>query len=695
MKPHASLLPSRLRNILAGLCVLMLALLTTPASAGGDYVVTVAGQARGEMQVRRNGAKRDISFHFTDRGRGPDTQTRLHTDTAGLPLQLQVQGKNYFKNTVNERFRREGAKLRWNSAADSGEQPGQGFYLAHESSPELNAALVRALLRAPANRLPLLPAGQARLEQAGSRTLSTAAGEVSATLYLIDGVSFAPAPIWLDAQQELLFEGSVWLAVARRDIAGSAQTLLQAQDELLQSRQQLRAQSLARRPAGTLAFRGVRLYDAVEKTFRDDMTVIVRGEHIAAVGAAASTTIPPDAEVVAGQGRTLLPGLFDMHVHIAADSDGLIDIASGVTSVRDLGNDLTTLQARRAAFDSGRLVGPRIFIAGLVDGPGELAGPTKLLVATPEEARAAVATLANAGIPQIKLYSSLKPELVPVITAAAHARGLRVSGHVPAGMTMADVVRAGYDEVQHANFWMLNFMGEAVAAQTNGLGRFTHTGEKGAALTLDSAEVRDFIALLREHRTVLDPTLGAMEDVLTGSAGAPPPSLSAVAARLPPQIRRALAATGFAKDAAQRERYAASAQRMRELLAKLHAAGVPIVAGTDGFAGSLSLVNELERYVAAGLSPADALHTATLGAARVAGAADRLGSIETGKLADLVLVDGDVSRDLATLRRTQLVVKAGLLYSPDALFQAAGIAPMPAATAAEVTTATATAAAKR
>jgi len=643
-----------------------------------DYVVSIAGQTRGEMQVQIAEAERRIDFRFADRGRGPDTRTRLRVDAQGRPTLLEVDGENYFKSRVAERFGRDAAGAHWTSAVDRGSGDADHFYVAHESSSELNAALARALLRAPERSLPLLPAGRARLERSLRRMLHGEAGEIAATLYLIEGVGFAPAPIWLDDRLELVFEGSVWLAVARKDLpAAAAGELVAAQDQVLRERQEARARTLARRPDGPVAFRGVRVYDAAAGTFLDAMTVVVRDRHIAAVGPAATVAIPDGAQIVDGRGGTLLPGLIDMHVHIAADSDGLIDIAAGVTSVRDLGNDLDTLRARREAFASGRLVGPRIFMAGLVDGPGPQAGPTRLLISTPEEARRAVATLADAGIPQVKLYSSLKPELVPVIAAAAHARGLRVSGHVPAGMTLEDVVRAGYDEVQHANFWMLNFMGPAVAAEIHGLGRFTHTGQRGADLDLDSAEVRAFIALLRERRTVLDPTLAAMEDVLTGTAGQPPASLAAVAERLPPQILRAVSATGFAKDPAQRERYAQSAQRMRQMLQRLHAAGVPIVAGTDGYAASLSLVHELERYVAAGLSPAEALYTATLGAARVLGEDARIGSIQAGKLADLVLVDGDPSRDLGALRRTRLVMKDGLSYAPDALFAAAGVAPAP------------------
>ncbi len=663
------------RGLIAGTA--LLALMAGPAFADGDYTVFIAGQERGAMTVRTDPTGlRESAFRFVDRGRGPETTTRLRVDAEGLPVLLSVEGVSYYKTAVAESAGRTGEVITWKSEADAGSGPAGTFYLANEADAEIGAALARALIKAPGGELTLLPGGKARIEKSAERTIPGADGPVQATLHLVSGLGYDAQPVWLDKEGELLAQASSWVSVTRKDLVASIPELIKAQDEILRVRAVAQAASLGRKPAGPVAFKGVRLYDARAGIFRSDMTVVVRGASIEAVGPAASTRIPAGAEVVEGRGRTLVPGLFDMHVHLSRDSGGLIDIATGVTSVRDLANDPDDLAARKAAYDKGELIGPRVFLAGIIDGKGPLAGPTKALVDTPEDVRRVVADWADRGYPQVKLYSSIKPELMPVLIEESKTRGLRVSGHVPAGMTMEEVIRAGYDEVQHANFWVLNFLGPEVAAKTNSPVRFTAVGEQGASLDLASPEVKAFVDLLRERGTTLDPTMAAMEDALTGRRGAPAPSMASVADRLPPVVRRGIAGSGFAKTDEERARFVQSYARLGQFLKLLHEAGVPIVAGTDGGAASLTLVHELELYVAAGLSPADALHTATLGAAKVVKADDRLGSIEAGKAADLLLVEGDPSRDMGDLRRGVLVIKDGVIFEPDALYGAVGIAPL-------------------
>lgn len=470
-------------------------------------------------------------------------------------------------------------------------------------------------------------------------------------------------------------DGSSWMAVIRKDLAAAAPDLVKVQDEILRAQAVAQAATLGRQPRSATVFKDVTLYDPAAKAFRPHMTVVVRADKVETVGPSSSVLVPRGAEVVDGRGKTLLPGLFDMHVHLSQDSGGLIDIATGVTSVRDLANDPDDLATRKAAYDRGDLVGPRVFMAGIIDGRGPLAGPTKALVGNAEEAKAVVDDWADRGYPQVKLYSSLKPELVPLIIAEAKRRGLRVSGHVPAGMTMDQVVVAGYDEVQHANFWMLNFMGPEVTANTNSPVRFTAVGAKGADIDLNSSEVKAFFALLKEHGVTVDPTMAAMEDALTGAPGKPAPSLAAVVDRLPPVIRRGSSGAGFAKTDEDRARYVVSYGRMKQMLKALSDQGTPIVAGTDGGVASLSLIHELELYVAAGLTPEQALYNATLGAAKIVKASDRLGSLEPGKQADLLLVEGDPSKAIGDLRKGVMVMKGGVAYEPDALYAAVGIAP--------------------
>src|SRR5260370_10553963 len=140
-----------------------------------------------------------------------------------------------------------------------------------------------------------------------------------------------------------------------------------------------------------------------------------------------------------------------------------------------------------------------------MDGHGASEGPAKILAGTPEEARQGVDHYADLGYVQIKIYSSVKPELVPVIIEEAHKRGLRVSGHVPANMTAEQFIRDGADEIQHMNFIFLNFMPDVKETRTPA--RFIKPGKRGADLDLHSQQVNDFIALLKQHHTVVDPSM--------------------------------------------------------------------------------------------------------------------------------------------------------------------------------------------
>jgi imidazolonepropionase-like amidohydrolase len=279
---------------------------------------------------------------------------------------------------------------------------------------------------------------------------------------------------------------------------------------------------------------------------------------------------------------------------------------------------------------------------------------------------------ARLGYRHIKLYSSLKPELVPGIVEAAHARGMRVSGHIPEGMTAEQAVRAGFDEVQHTNMLVLNFLSDTLDTRTPQ--RFSGPAQEAAGLDLDSYEMRAFVALLRERGTVIDPTLNVFENLFTARAGEVDPVLAAIATRLPPTVQRGIRGGGLPVPEGMDQRYRDSFQAFLRLIAMMHRAGIPIVAGTDALPG-FALHRELELYELAGIPAREVLQIATIGAARVAGRATDLGSIEAGKLADLILVDGDPANGISAIRNVQLVMKDGVFYRPEELYGALGIAP--------------------
>ncbi len=637
------------------------------AAATHNYTVIMAGHPAGTESVTVDGAQRTIDFEFNDRGRGPKTHTVM------APGSITVTGLDYLKVPVNETF----AEGKWSNGAESGEckpcvgAPASGalpraaaptpLYASMYGPPEETAVIARALLAAPEHKLPLLPAGEASIRKLGDLQVS---GK-HVTAYDIYGFGFTPAAVWLDDQNEMFATASSWLSVIAEGFDSALPQLIKAQDDWHAAALRADAARLIHKPAGGIVITNARLFDPASRKLRRKSTIVVRGNRIESVGGRDVAAF----EHIDAAGRVVLPGLWDMHTH-NGDDDGMLDIANGVTTVRDLGNDIDTVLDLKKKWESGEAVGPRIVLAGIIDGSGPFAGPTKMLVDNEEQARAAIDKYASLGFEQIKVYSSIKPELVPFITRYSHGKGLRVSGHVPAFMRAEDAVKEGYDELQHVNFLLLNFMPDVKETQTRL--RLTVPAERGATIDLSSPEVTSFIELLRARHTVIDPTLGVFEGSYVARRGMISPGYAAIADRLPPQVRRGLLTGGLPVAEGKDQTYRDSFANMLRLVRKLYDAGVPIVAGTDGFSG-FALHRELELYVEAGIPPPEVLRIATLGAATVMHRGDRLGSIAPGKLADLIIVDGDPTVHISDIRRVRTVIKDGNVFDAASVAAAIGV----------------------
>ena len=400
-------------------------------------------------------------------------------------------------------------------------------------------------------------------------------------------------------------------------------------------------------------------------------TVVITGNRITAVGADGQVPLPKNAETIDATGKTLMPGLWDMHVHVAP-GDGLLHMACGVTSVRDLANDTDFLMQTRSRFDAGTEIGPRVVMAGFIDGRGPYQGPTKVFADTEEEAKTAIDNYARLGYIQIKVYSSLKPELLPKIVEMAHAHGMRVSGHVPSGMNAEQFVRDGVDEIQHMNFIFLDFMPQVKDTRTPA--RFTEVAAHGAEIDPKSEQVQAFIQLLKEHKIVLDPTLSIFEGMFDDRPGKMAQGFAPVADVMPAQVRRGFLYGGLEVPSGQDQRYQDSFQRMLDMAGAFYDAGIPIVIGTDSLAG-FALHRELELYVKAGIPAPKVLQLATLGAARVVKRDAELGSIAPGKLADVILVDGNPAAHISDIRHVKTVVRDGVVFQVADMDRALGVRP--------------------
>jgi cytosine/adenosine deaminase-related metal-dependent hydrolase len=610
-----------------------------------------------------------VEYSYNDRGRGDNIVATWKLDAAGVPLEYDGRGNDYMKAPVEERFEIKNGKASWKNRSEQGEQAvsGEAFYLPMTSPPEFLAVLARALLKAPNHKLPLLPAGEASIEAGGK--VKTAKGEL--TEYRIVGLGFSPTSIWLDAAGAA-WSVSGWFSVAPGGSEAVIPELRTAQEKTDAAWSKNIATALARRPAAGLVIRNARLFDPRDLSVTAGTSVIVSGDRIVRVGPDAEVKPPANSEVIDAHGGFLMPGLWDNHQHFS-DVDGALDLANGVTSARDMANDLDSFPQRVARFDDGSELGPRVLKAGIIDGKGELAGPTTMRVDTVEEAIKDVDWYADHGYAQIKIYSSVKPELVPIMADRAHARGLRVSGHVPAFMSARQFVENGADEIQHINFIELNFLFPEVK-ETRNRDRFIKVAERAREFTPDKPEVREFISFLRQHHTVLDPTMVAFEGLFCGDPTAITPGLEEIIPRFPPQIRRAMRSGALEAPKEKESAYREAFPAMLRLLKALHDGGVTIIPGTDALAGYM-LHHELELYVRAGIPAPEVLRMATLTPALVMGANKDRGVIAAGKLADLILIDGDPTKDMRDLGKITHVIKGGNIYDPAGIEKALGITP--------------------
>jgi imidazolonepropionase-like amidohydrolase len=580
------------------------------------------------------------------------------------------------KATVQETFRITRGKASWKNRVEQGEAQltHPAFYVPANGPPEMLGVLARALLKAPDHKLALLPEGEASIESVGSTTVDLkSGGTAQLTQYRITGLGFTPEAVWLDPAGNTAGVLSTWFSVVMASYQDSLTPLLDAQTKAAETWSRRLAQEQTHAPSGgALLIRNAHLFDPRDLSVTPGMSVLVRGQYIARVAPDASVTAPPGAEVIDAGGRFLMPGLWDNHQHFG-DTDGMLDLALGITSARDMANDTDEFLERVARFDAGTELGPRVFKAGIIDGTGPLAGPTKMRVDTADQAVQDVAWYADHGYGQIKIYSSVKPELVPVIAEAAHARGMRVSGHVPAFMSARQFIEAGADEIQHMNFIFLNFLADSVK-ETRNMQRFSAVAEHAREFPPGDPRVQEFIAALKRHHTVLDPTMNVFEALFCGDPAAVTPGLESIVPRFPPQIRRQMVSGALTVPKGQESAYREAFPSMLRMLKALHDAGVPIIPGTDALAG-YTLIHELEIYERAGIAPAEVLRMATLTSARAIGAERERGVIAGGKLADMILVDGNPSQRVADLHKVATVIKGGAVFHPAAIERALGIQP--------------------
>jgi imidazolonepropionase-like amidohydrolase len=668
-----------MRTVLAPAALLALSVLAARAVPAADtvtrYTVLIENRVSGsQVTTVHAGGAVDVAMSYKDNGRGPDIKEHYQFAPDGSLASFRVMGTSTFGGPIDESYSLKGARAQWRSEADHGatDVKGPAVYIPVDNSFESYGLIAKAALAQPNGRIAALPQGELAIQKVGGTTLEGGGAARAVSLYAVTGIDTQPDFIWLtdgDSPRFFAFVVPGFIRVVEAGFETPA-----AQLDVLQTKAEndwlhgLEVK-LAHRAPGPILIRNVRVFDSEHAKLLPARDVYVYRGRIAALYEPNSTPRGTQT-VIEGNGRVLMPALFDMHAH-EETWNLLLQIAGGVTTSRDMGNNNERLQRIISQVNDGEIVGPRIIPCGFIEGDSPYSASGGFRVKSLQDAKDAVDWYAEHGYHQIKIYNSFHPEWVEATAAYAHQRGLRVSGHVPAFMRSDEAIRAGYDEIQHINQLMLAFF-VGPKDDTRTLQRFYLIAEHADGLDLSSKPVTDLVELMKQHGTSLDTTLTAFEDNFTQRQGQLSPSYAAVADHVPVSVARGWHENSMNVTEKNAAKYRASYDKMVEFVGQLYRAGVPLEAGTDAIAG-FTLHRELELYGKAGIAPADALRIATWNGARFTGRLADLGSIEPRKLADLILVDGDPTQNISDIRRVSLVMKEGVVYFPAEVYEALGI----------------------
>jgi imidazolonepropionase-like amidohydrolase len=616
-----------------------------------------------------------ISFKFTDRG----TEVPLTASFRGgldlTPQAFEIKGKTSRDTDIDQAVEIEGARLRvriretWTEAAS----PAQFFTLAGYSPAAMQMLMLRYWARHgwPAE-LATYPRGKVRIERRGQDSIVVNGETKTFSRFTIEGVIWGRETLWFDEQEKLVAEISVdaefdhFEAIRDEDENALAAFVARAGTDNMAALVDLARAATPAKPTKTLALVGGTLIDGTGRPAIQDATVLINQGRIAAAGQRSKIKIPKAAVILDTHGKTILPGLWDMHAHFEQVEWGPVYLAAGVTTVRDCGNEFEFITTVRDAIAQGRGVGPRILAAGIVDGSGKMSMGVQR-VDTPEQARMWVDRYHAAGFQQIKIYSSVKLEQIKAITAEAHRLHMTVTGHVPDSLNAYQVIEAGQDQINHVSY-IADIMHARLALDATGDDELN----ADAAVNVNSPEAQKALSFFKLHHTVIDPTLAIFE-FLAATTAKPTSSFEPGVTKVPPEMAQQLTDVD-----APSERSAVMEKAFEadlRIVGALHRAGIPVVAGTDQTVPGYSLHREIELYVQAGFTPMEAIQAATIVPARVMGLDREVGTVERGKRADVIVVSGNPLDDIRNTRKVEYVITNGVMSNSADLWRSVGFQP--------------------
>ncbi len=615
-----------------------------------------------------------VDFKFTDRGSAVPLAATFRGTQDFTPQAFEIKGQTARPVEIDEAVEVQSDKVRlrdrdrWTEVAP----PAQFFTITGYAPATMQMLMVRywAAHGSPVE-LATLPSGKVRIEPRGDDSVTVDGKPEKLSRYTVEGLIWGRETLWFDGDRKLVaaittdaeFDHFEAIRDGYESLLGEFVTRAGADN--MAALADL-SKGISGSHAETLALVGENLIDGTGNPTVQDAAIVIKKGRIIAVGPKTKVKIPKHATVIDETGKTILPGLWDMHAHFEQVEWGPIYLAAGVTTVRDCGNEFEFIKAARDAVAQGRGLGPRLLLAGIVDGSSKMAVGVQR-VDTVEQAKMWTDKYHDADFQQMKIYSSVKLEEVKAVADEAHRLGMTVTGHVPEGLTTYQVVEAGQDQINHIQY-IANMMHDPLPPDAKRADRAAAI----ANIDLNSPQAQKAIAFLKAHHTVVDPTIALME-FFTASTAKLPSSFEPGVAKLPIELAAQLTDVGPpGPNAAVGEK---SFQKFVEIVGALHKAGIPIVAGTDQTVPGYSLHREIELYVQAGFTPMEAIQAATIVPARVMGVDKEVGTVEAGKRADLVVIHGDPLQDIHNTRNVEYVITNGTMYNSAELWKSVGFKP--------------------
>ncbi len=519
------------------------------------------------------------------------------------------------------------------------------------------------------NGLVTLPRGKITITHRAKDTIQIKDKSSVLDRYVVEGINWGGRTVWLDEHKNLiaLVKANTQIReIIKKGYESLMPTVIAGHVEEQMAALAQYTTNQKEEPSKTIALVGGDIVDGINNKTQRNKVVLIQDGRIISIADKNKGKIPNDAQLIDVSGKTLIPGLWDMHAHSNQVQWAPAYLAGGVTTIRDNGNEVAFATAFRDAIAKDGMLGPDILLAGMTDGPGKK-GNGVIRARTVEEAIEVVAMYIDKGYEQIKIYNSIEPDILKVLADEAHKKGVTVTGHIPTPVgTIADAVALGMNMFSHDR------------AITSLLYPEYEKREFGS-LEIDYAaigedQIERAIKFLLEHKIVLDPTMN-LRIVNSLTEGVPlktvEPDVPRIAYELweGKRFRKGKSPEVAAKNTAQYTKYL-------EIIGQFFKAGVPIVAGTDNAVPVFCLYLEIESYQKlAKLSPFEALQTATIIPARVMGMDALTGSLEVGKEADIAILDKNPLENISNLRTVSAVLTNGHYYNSDALWKEADFQP--------------------